>query len=119
MATRSAAKAHRQSLKRRRRNRAVTSTTKTAIKKANVSIASGDPEAAGAAVRQAISALDRAAKKGVLHRGSVARRKSRLQRRLKAVAGLLQTASPEPAAAKKTPAKKRSTAVGKRKVEKE
>ena len=78
MATRSAAKAHRQSLKRRLRNRAVRSATKTAIKQAVTGIASGDVDTAREVVRTAISALDRAAEKGALHPNNAARRKSRL-----------------------------------------
>ena len=38
------------------------------------------------AVRQAISALDKAAQKGVIHPNQAARKKSRLQKRLNAVA---------------------------------
>jgi len=91
VATRSAAKAHRQSLKRRLRNRAVKSYTKTILKKAEAAIASGDPQAAREAVRAAISALDRAAKKGVLHHNNVARRKSRLMLRFNAMVAAKQT----------------------------
>jgi small subunit ribosomal protein S20 len=93
VATRSAAKAHRKSLKRRLRNRAVKSYTKTAIKKAETAIASGDPQAAREAVRAAISALDRAAKKGVLHPNNVARRKSRLMLRFNAMVASKQASS--------------------------
>ncbi len=78
MATRSAAKAHRQSLKRRLRNRMVRSATRTIVKKAEAAIAAGDPEAARQAVRAALSHLARAAKKGVIHANAAARRKSRL-----------------------------------------
>ncbi len=108
MATRSAAKAHRQSLKRQLRNRAVKSATKTVIKKADASIGSGEREAAREAVRQAVSVLDRAAKKGVLTRGNVARRKSRLLRRFNAAVGLLQMATQEPAPAEKASPRKRT-----------
>lgn len=78
MGTRSAKKAHRQSLQRRLRNRAVKSATKTAIKQANDAILSGDLEAARAAVQDAVVALDKAAQKGVLHHNNSARHKSRL-----------------------------------------
>jgi small subunit ribosomal protein S20 len=87
LAVDSAAKAHRQSLKRRQRNRAVKSFTKTMLKKAEEALASGDAQAAQEAVRAAISALDRAAKKGVLHPNNVARHKSRLASRLNALTG--------------------------------
>jgi len=85
LATKSAAKAHRQAKKRTLRNRAVKSYTKTMVKKAELAIASGDVKAAQEAVVEAVSALDRAAKKGVLHSNNVARRKSRLMRKLNAL----------------------------------
>jgi small subunit ribosomal protein S20 len=56
----------------------VKSATKTAIKKANDAILSGDLEAAREAVRSAVVALDKAAQKGVLHHNNSARHKSRL-----------------------------------------
>lgn len=83
MATRSATKAYRQSLKRRVRNRAVKSATRTRLKQAQVALAD-DPKNAGAALQQALSALDRATKKGVFHRNKSARQKSRLMARLNA-----------------------------------
>ena len=91
MATRSAAKAHRQSIKRRLRNRAVKSATKSAIKRANDSIAGGDFDAAREAVRTAINTLDRAARKGVLHPNNAGRHKSRLLLRYNASVAALQT----------------------------
>lgn len=80
--SKSAAKAHRRSERRRLRNQAVRSTTKTFIRKAEQLIAAGQLEEARAAVVRAISQLDRAATKGVLHRNNVARRKSRLMAKL-------------------------------------
>jgi len=68
--------------KRRARNRSVRSATKTALTKADKLISGGELEGAQGAVRGAISALDRAAKKGVMHPNSAARRKSRLAKRL-------------------------------------
>ncbi len=96
MATRSAAKAHRQSIKRRLRNRAVKSETKTAIKRAVESIASGDLNAAREAVRRALSVLDRAVKKGVLHANNAARRKSRLLLKYNAAVAAQQVLAEEP-----------------------
>ena len=96
MATRSAAKAHRQSLKRHLRNRAVRSETKTAMKQAVARIASGDLEAARAEVRAAISTLDRAVRKGVLHPNNAARRKSRLLLKYNAAVAAVQTPVEEP-----------------------
>jgi len=80
--TKSALKALRQSERRRIRNRSIRSRTRTYVKRARVAIASAPaaPESEEA-LRQAISALDRAVTKGVLHRNTAARHKSRLMRR--------------------------------------
>jgi small subunit ribosomal protein S20 len=90
LGTGSAAKAHRQSIKRRLRNRAVKSSTKTAVKRANEAIAGGDVEVARDAVRAALSSLDRAAQKGVVHPNNAGRRKSRLLLRYNASVAALQ-----------------------------
>jgi len=69
--------------KRRARNKAVKSAVRTQITKARSSIAATPDEPMTVeAVRAAISALDRAVTKGVLHRNNAARRKSRLMARL-------------------------------------
>jgi small subunit ribosomal protein S20 len=73
-----ARKAARQSVKRRQRNLSVLRSTRTAVSGARRAIAAGDAEVAGTALRQAISVLDKAAKKGVLPKNNVSRRKSRL-----------------------------------------
>jgi small subunit ribosomal protein S20 len=69
--------------KRYVRNRAVKSTVRTYVTKARgaISAAPDEPETE-AAIRDAISQLDRAASKGVLHPNNAARRKSRLMARL-------------------------------------
>jgi len=103
LATRSAAKAHRQSLKRRLRNRIVRGSAKTAIKRADVAIAGGDLESARLAVRAAISSLDQAVTKGVLHANNAARRKSRLFLKFNAAVAAVQ--APPPPASKKREAK--------------
>lgn len=106
MATRSAAKAHRQSLKRRLRNRMVRSATRTTVKKAEAVIAAGDPEAARTAVRAALGYLDRAAKKGVIHANSAARRKSRLVLKYNAaIAAVQSTAEGEAPKRRRAPTK--------------
>jgi small subunit ribosomal protein S20 len=74
----------RQSLKRRMRNRAATSTAKNYIHRAERQIAGGDAENAAATVKLAIRALDKAAEKGIIHKNNAARRKSRLVRKLNA-----------------------------------
>lgn len=95
MATQSAAKAHRQSLKKRLRNRQIRSVTKSTVKQAVTSIASGDMDAARDDVRSAITALDRTASKGVVHPNNAARRKSRLLLRYNAAVAALQTTTAE------------------------
>jgi len=75
-------KRNRQNEKRRLRNRVYRGRARTFVAKANTAIQSEDPEAAKASVLQAISALDRAAQKGVIHKNNAARRKSRLMKRL-------------------------------------
>jgi small subunit ribosomal protein S20 len=84
--TRSAEKRMREEVKRRAHNRSVKSEVKTQITKARQAIASQSitAEAAEDAVRAAVSELDRAAKKGVLHKNNAARRKSRLMKQLNA-----------------------------------
>ena len=76
----------REEVKRRAHNRSVKSEVKTQITKARQAIASPGitAEAAEDAVRAAVSELDRAAKKGVLHKNNAARRKSRLMKQLNA-----------------------------------
>jgi len=83
--TKSAAKALRRSERRRIRNRFWRSTARTFIKKARKLIEAGDLEAAAKAVGDAISVLDRAAAKGVIHKNNAARRKSRLMKRFNAL----------------------------------
>lgn len=106
MGTRSAAKAHRQSLRRHLRNRAVKSATKTAVKKANAAILSHDINAAREAVRAAIVALDKAAQKGVLHANNSARHKSRLLIKYNAAIAVLQSPGGEVEAPRKTRTRK-------------
>lgn len=82
----SAEKRMRQEQKRRAHNRSVKSKVRTTITKARTAIASEaiDFAASQEAVRAAISELDRAAKKGVIHKNNAARRKSRLMKQLNA-----------------------------------
>ncbi|HHL39275.1 MAG TPA: 30S ribosomal protein S20 [Deltaproteobacteria bacterium] len=82
---RSAAKRHRQSLKRRARNTAIKSSIKTAIKKVRESIARGDRETAEKQLRAVASKLDSAVSKGVLHRNNASRRIGRLARAVHSV----------------------------------
>ncbi len=83
--TKSAEKRNRQRLVREAANRVVRGGARTAIKKARVAIAAGDPDA-GELVRLAERALDKAATKGVIHANNASRRKSRLYKELHRVA---------------------------------
>ena len=80
--TKSAAKQMRVQERRRLRNRSVRSATRTFVRKAEEEIADGETSPTADAVRTALSALDRAAKKGVIHPNNAARRKSRLMKKL-------------------------------------
>ncbi len=82
MANKSAQKAVRASGRRKVRNTSTRSQVKTDIARAEELIAAGDLEAAKGAVATAISALDKAAEKKVLHANSAARSKSRLLKKL-------------------------------------
>jgi small subunit ribosomal protein S20 len=77
----SALKRIRSSARKRARNKPVRSALKTHVKSAQMQIVAGSDEAAEAVVR-AISALDKAANKGIIHRNQAARRKARLMARL-------------------------------------
>ncbi|RMH26691.1 MAG: 30S ribosomal protein S20 [Planctomycetota bacterium] len=84
----SAKKRIRQNIKRRALNRWRLRTMRMAIKNFANKIASGTNEEAIAAFREAAKVVDRTAQKGVIHRNQAARRKSRMNARLKAkVAG--------------------------------
>ncbi len=97
--TPSAKKRLRQSEKRRLRNRWFRGRAKTFIKKAKRAILAGDVENATYYTQLAVKALDKAAAKGILHKGNVARRKSRLMRQLNALLRQQEAQAPEETAA--------------------
>ena len=70
-------KRNRQNEKRRERNRAVRSEINTRTKAA---LAAADDGGGDAELRAAVSRIDKAAAKGVIHKNTAARRKSRLVR---------------------------------------
>ncbi|NOZ50143.1 MAG: 30S ribosomal protein S20 [Chloroflexi bacterium] len=81
MAThKSALKRHRQSLKRRTRNRMVAGGVRNAVKRTRGFVEDGDIENARESLVVVISRLDSAAAKGMIHKNTAARRKSRLVR---------------------------------------
>jgi len=74
----SAEKRNRQRIKRTLRNRTITSSVRTLVKKVHTAIAAKDKKAATAALKIAIVALDKAASKGVFHVKAASRTVSRL-----------------------------------------
>jgi small subunit ribosomal protein S20 len=110
--TKSAIKRIKTSEKRRQRNMAVRSSTRTFVKKARTTITQ-TPEEAKEDLVAAISALDRAARKGVIHPNNAARRKSRLMKLYNttvAIAAAPAEAAPEEKPKRRTAAKKTTTA---------
>ena len=83
--TASAKKRIRQNAKRRIRNRIYRTQARTHVKRARIALETNDAESAIEAVRLAVSTLDQAASKGVIHRKNASRRKSRLMKRLAAL----------------------------------
>jgi small subunit ribosomal protein S20 len=82
----SALKQERQSLKRRARNRRSVSQLKTQVKKLRTAIDKGDGDAARKLLAETTSEIDKAAKKGVVHDNAASRYKSRLSRKVNALA---------------------------------
>jgi len=78
-------KRNRQTVVRRARNRAVRTELKTRVKNAMQAAEAGENAPEAAAI--AMSHIDRAANRGVLHRNTAARRKARLQKRVNASQG--------------------------------
>ena len=84
--TKSAAKRARQIKTRTLNNSRVGSQVKTAKRKLRDLIKSGDKAGAAEAYKEVTSVLDRAAKRGVLHKNNASRNKSRLRKALKGLA---------------------------------
>jgi len=80
--TKSAQKEMRATKKRRLRNKTARSLCKSRVTKAESFIFSGELEKGKEAVVAAISSLDKAAEKGIIHPNNAARRKSRLMKKL-------------------------------------
>jgi small subunit ribosomal protein S20 len=75
-----------QNEKRHQRNVATKSALKTSTKRVHAAAAAGDGEAASTAQLEAARALDKAASRGILHKKTAARRKSRLAKTANAAA---------------------------------
>jgi small subunit ribosomal protein S20 len=102
--------------RKRLRNKSVRTMCKTNITKAERIIFLGDLAAAQEAVAVAITSLDKAAEKGIIHANNAARRKSRLMKKFNE----LQAQSPTPVAAPakaKPKAKPKAKAKAKAKAE--
>ncbi len=83
--TASAQKRIRQTVKRTARNVARRSRMRTFVKKVELAIAGGDKAAAQAALVEAQPEMQRAHGKGVIHANTVARKLSRLSKRIKSL----------------------------------
>jgi small subunit ribosomal protein S20 len=78
----SAEKRVRQSERRRLINRNNRAKLRTSIKKLRVALEGGDAQVAGGLLPITVSEIDKAVKKGALHRNAAARHKSRLTHRV-------------------------------------
>jgi len=75
-------KRNKQNEKRRLRNRVYRGSARIAVRDARSAMNADNPEEVRTSVLRAISALDKAAEKGVIHKNNAARRKGRLMKRL-------------------------------------
>jgi small subunit ribosomal protein S20 len=80
--TKSALKANRQNIKRREHNRTLRSKLRTALKAIRASLDAKDLTGAKAALSATASLVDKMATKGIIHRNTAGRYKSRLTTRL-------------------------------------
>jgi small subunit ribosomal protein S20 len=75
-------KANRQNIKRREHNRELRSRLRTGLKSVRAALAGKDIDAAKAALRAVQSLVDKMATKGIIHRNTASRHKSRLVAKL-------------------------------------
>ena len=80
--TKSALKANRQNIKRREHNRQMRSKLRTALKAIRASLDAKDLSGAKTALNKTVSIVDKMATKGIIHRNTAGRYKSRLSSRL-------------------------------------
>lgn len=78
----SAEKRMRQNIKRRDRNRAIRGAFRTALKKADAALESGDVQAAEAEVQKTLKIIGKTEKKGAIHQHKAARHQSHLMQKL-------------------------------------
>ena len=85
--TLSVQKRARQSLKKKARNQKIRSSIKTIVKKVVSSVESKNKDMAKTTLTQAISLVDKARSKGVIHRRNASRKISRLMKRVNTIQG--------------------------------
>ncbi|HEX6264487.1 MAG TPA: 30S ribosomal protein S20 [Actinomycetota bacterium] len=78
-------KRNKQNEKRAERNKAVRTALKTSTKKIRTAVDTGDAEEAQARQRETARSLDKAVAKGIVHKRTAARRKSRLAKAVSSV----------------------------------
>jgi small subunit ribosomal protein S20 len=78
----SAEKAHRQSVKRRDQNRQMRSRLRTALKAIRGALDNDDVETAKARLNDTFSLVDKMANKGIIHKNTAGRYKSRIVKKL-------------------------------------
>ena len=83
--TKSALKANRQNIRRREHNRTMRSKLRSALKSIRAALDSKDLTAAKAALSKTVSLVDKMATKGIIHRNTAGRYKSRMSARLEKV----------------------------------
>ena len=85
-----------QNEKRRLRNRNIRGAARTAVNQARAAFEANEPETK-ASILKAISALDKAAEKGIIHKNNAARRKGRLMKKLASFENGTSAAAAKPA----------------------
>ena len=78
----SALKAHRQNVKRRDHNRQLRTRLRSALRDIRAAVDAGTADKVNDAVRQTVSLVDKMAAKGLIHRNTAGRYKSRLAARV-------------------------------------
>src|SRR3989440_2097804 len=111
--TQSAKKRVRASLRKRDRHRSTRSAVKTLVSRARRPALPDAANLTSEEVRRAISSLDKAAEKGVLHPNNASRRKSRLMSALAKLAPVAEAPQKAPAKSKATPAPPKPAKTGK------
>lgn len=71
---------------RRMRNKAYKTRLKNVFKTVETAVSESNKEAAQLALQEAITTLDRTASKGIIHKNKAARKKSRLTKKVNAIA---------------------------------